>query len=245
MPQRIGHGLLTFLRGKVQNLYIHFVGHSFRMSRSQRIPRHAKAAGREHLFAVLVVGKRARLSHERINDVPIVDCRPLLADKSGHRLNQMSLVSHRDRFGSDAQINFAADQPAGNRIRVGAHVNCAAAGNPDTLDHVVGVEPFIRESVQMSDVIQKFRPPVLVGSRDQLFHERNVLVTRVEITTATQQERLVNSRLEMSVRRFHVTVLIRAAGVRAFRLAVVVTHQRRVTLGEFTPGRVIPHSCGQ
>jgi len=64
MPQRVGHGVLTFPSGDVQNLNVHFVGRFFRMSGAQRVPRHAKNGGRKHLLAVLIVGEGSRLSNE-------------------------------------------------------------------------------------------------------------------------------------------------------------------------------------
>jgi len=64
MSQCIGHGVLTFVSRQLQNLHVHFISHLFRMTGSQRVTRHTKTAGREHLFAVSVVGEGARFSHE-------------------------------------------------------------------------------------------------------------------------------------------------------------------------------------
>ncbi len=63
---------------------------------SQRIPRHAKTARRKHLFAILIAGEGSRFSHQRINNMPIIDGRLVLADNARHRLNQMAMMSHRD-----------------------------------------------------------------------------------------------------------------------------------------------------
>ena len=113
------------------------------MSSSQRVPRYAKTAGRKHLLAVSVVGEGSRFSHERIDNVTIIDRRQVLADQSRHDLNNVSVMSHRDLLGPDAQVNELADQPTGNRVRVGSHVDRAAARDSHTLDDVVRVEPFI------------------------------------------------------------------------------------------------------
>lgn len=43
--------------------------------------------------------------------MPIIDGRLVLADNSRHRLNQMTMMSHRDLFGTDAQIDKLTDQP--------------------------------------------------------------------------------------------------------------------------------------
>ena len=124
------------------------------MSSSQRVPRHAKTAGRKHLLAISVVGEGSRFSHERIDDVTIIDRRQILADQSRHGLNEVSVMSHRDLFGPDAKVDELADQSTGNRVRVGSYVDRAAARDSHALDDVVCVEPFIGQSIQMSQIIK-------------------------------------------------------------------------------------------
>ena len=55
-----------------------------------------------------------------------------------------------------------------------------------------------------------------------------------EVATATHQQGLVHDRFEMTVRRFHVTVLVRLANVDALRLHLVVIHQIAVACTELT-----------
>jgi|GEM_PF-1749245 len=245
MPQRVGHGVLTFLSGDVQNLDIPFVGHFFRMSGSQRVPRHAKNTGRKHLLAVLIVGEGSRFSHQRIDDVTIIDGGQILADQSRHGLNVVFVMCHRDLFGLDAKVDELADQPAGNRVRVGAHVDRAAARDTHALDDVVCVEPFIGQSIQMSQIIKEVLPPVVIGPLHQVFHERNVFLAAVEAPTAAQQQRLFDAILQVPVGRFDVAVFVGAASVRAFRFAVVVTHQSSIAFGEFATTGVISHGRRQ
>jgi hypothetical protein len=245
MPERISHSVLTFLSGQLQNLHVHFVGHFFCMSGSQRVPRHAKTTGRKHLLAVSVVGEGSRFSNERIDDVTIIDGSQLLADQSRHGLNNVSVMSHRDLFGPDAQVNELADQPTGNRVRVGSHGDRAAARDSHALDDVVRVEPFIGQSIQMSQVIQEVLPPVAIGPFHQVFHEGHVFFAAVKTSTATQQQRLIDTILEMAVGRFDVAVFVGTASIGAFRFAVVVTHQSRIPFGEFATTGVISHGRGQ
>jgi len=87
MSQRIGDGILPFASRKFQNLHIHFVRDLFGMRCSQRVPRHAKTARRKHLFTIPVAGESSGLSHERIDDVAIIDGRLILADNARHGLN--------------------------------------------------------------------------------------------------------------------------------------------------------------
>ena len=110
VSQCIGHGILTFVSRQFQYPHVHFVSHFFGMSGAQRVPRHTKTAGRKHFFAILIVGESTRFSHQRIDDVAIIDGRLILADDPRHRLNQMTMMRHRDLFGTDAKIDELANQ---------------------------------------------------------------------------------------------------------------------------------------
>ena len=111
IPQSIGHGVLAFVSRQFQNLHVHFVSHFFGMSGAQRVPCHAKTARWKHLFAILIAGESTRFSQQRIDDVAIIDSRLILTDNPWHRLNQMTLMRHRDLFGTDAKIDELANQP--------------------------------------------------------------------------------------------------------------------------------------
>jgi hypothetical protein len=78
--QRLGNCVLALARGQLQDLYIFLVGDVFRMRRAEDVISHAKLSRGKHLFAVPVIGKRARLTQERIDHVPIIDRHPLLAE---------------------------------------------------------------------------------------------------------------------------------------------------------------------
>ena len=199
ISQRIGHGVLTFVSRQFQNLHVHFVGHFLRMSGSQRVPRHAKTARRKHLFAILIAGESTRFSHQRIDDVTIIDGRLSLADNSRHGLNQMPVMSDGDLFGTDPKIDELTNQPTRHRIGIGAHMNRAAATDAHTLDDVVSVKPLVRQAFQMSKIIKELFPAVIVGSFDQLFHEGEVLFATFKVPAAAQHQRLLDAILEMPV----------------------------------------------
>ena len=175
----------------------------------------------------------------------IIDRRQVLADQSRHDLNNVSVMSHRDLFGPGAQVHELADQPTGNRIRVGSHVDRAAARDPHALDDVVRVEPFVRQPIQMSQIIKEVLPPVVIGPLHQVFHEGHVFFAAVKTPTATQQQRLIDTILEMAVGRFDVAVFVGTPSIGAFGFAVVVTHQSRIPFGEFATTGVISHGCCQ
>jgi hypothetical protein len=169
----------------------------------------------------------------------------MLPDQSRHGLNEVSVMSRCDLFGTDAKVDELPDQPTGNRVRVGSHGDRAAARDSHTLDDVVRVEPFIRQSIQMSQIIKEVLPSVVIGPLHQVFHEGNVFFAAVKTSTATQQQRLFDTILEMAVGRFDVAVFVGTASIGAFRFAVVVTHQSRIPFGEFATTGVISHGRGQ
>ena len=245
ISQSIGHSVLTFVCRNLQNLHIHFVRDFLRMSGAQRVPCHAKTARRKHLFAIPIAGEGTRFSHQRINDVAIIDGRLVLADNSRYRLNQMTMMRHSNLFGTDAKIDELTDQPTRYGIRVGSHIDCAAATDASVLDDVVGVEHCVWQSLQMSKVIKKLLSTIGVGSFDQIFHEGDVGFSSFKVATAAQHQRLIDTILEMSVGGFHVAVFVGTTCVRAFCFAVVITHECRISLSQFSATGVISYGGSQ
>ena len=83
------------------------------MGGAEHVVSDPKLAGRKHFFAVLIIGKCARLANQRIDDVAIIDRRQFLADQSLHRLNDVALVRDHNFFCSESQVNALTDQPTG------------------------------------------------------------------------------------------------------------------------------------
>ena len=245
VSQCIGHSVLAFVCCQFQNLYVHFVRDFLRMSGSQRVPRHAKTARRKHLFAILIAGEGTRFSYQRINDVAIIDGGLVLADDSWHRLDQMTMMRHSNLFGTDAKIDELTDQPTWYRIRVGSHIDCAAATDASVFDDVVGVEHCIGQSSQMSKVVKELLATIVVGSFDQIFHEGDISFSSFKVATAAQHQRLIDTILEMPVGGFHVAVFVGTTCVRAFCFAVVITHECRISRSQFSATSVISYGGSQ
>jgi hypothetical protein len=245
MSQRVGHRVLTFVSRKVQNLHVHLVSHFFGVRVSQRVPCHTKNGGRKHLFTILIVGEGTGLPHQRIDDVPIVDVCQIFADQPRHRLNVIAMMSDDDLFGTDSQIDEIADQPTGNGIRVGSHPNRAAATDTHARDDVVRVEPFVGQSLQMSQILEERFPSIVVGTFHQCFHKRNVLFATGKVSTAAKQQRLLDPIFDVSVGRFDIAIFVGAPSICAFRFTVVVIHQCRIPLGQFATTGVVSHGRRQ
>lgn len=155
------------------------------------------------------------------------------------------MMRHSNLFSTDAKIDELTDQPTWYRIRVGTHIDCAAATDASVLDDVVGVELCVWQSLQMSKVIKKLLSAVRVGFFDQIFHKGDIRFSSFKVATAAQHQRLIDTVLEMSVGGFDVAVLIGASCVRALRFAVVITHEGRISLSQFSATGVISYGGSQ
>jgi hypothetical protein len=166
---------------------------------SQYVPCHPEPAGGKHFLAVSVVCEGTRLANQRIDDVAIINRRLVFPDQSRHDLDDMFLMGHRDLFGGHTHVDQLTNQPTGDRIRIGSHLNRAAFGDSHTQQYVVGVEAFVGQSAETRLFFGESFSPIGVGSRNDLFHKTHVLFAAGKITTATKQQRLIEAVFEMSV----------------------------------------------
>jgi len=233
--------LLAFISGEFQNLQIHLVGNLHAVMPREQIISESKVAAGEHLFAVTVVGKRARFAHQRVNHVAIVNTRGLLANESLHRLKGLSLICHRDCLGADSHIDFASDQATGNRVSVGSNIDRRALTDTNPFELVVGVKSNVGKPTKGQSIFGKPLLASRIGASDDLLHEGHVFITTGEVTTSTKHERLVDAFLEVTVLRFDVAVLVGTSRIGPLRRATVVIHQCRVASRQCRSIRVIAY----
>jgi hypothetical protein len=69
----------------------------------------AKDGARKHLFVITKIRKCARFSHQRIDDVAVVDCGGVLANQSGHILDQRIAVVNDDSIHLDSHVDAVPD----------------------------------------------------------------------------------------------------------------------------------------
>lgn len=199
LTQGIFNGLLTFVSGELENLQIHLVCDAINVTRAKPIVSDPKVAAREYLFAITVVSERTGFSNQRIDHVSVVDACGLLADKPRHRLNERSLMSHRDGFSGNSRVDLTANQTTGNRVRVGTNVDRRAFTDANSLLRVIGVEPRCGQPAERRSFLFKPFRSTRVGVIDGRLHERHVVVSAGEVATAAKQQRLIDSIFEMSV----------------------------------------------
>lgn len=125
-------------------------------------------------FARKTSGYRGHLSkhlYHQVRCLPGTGSQPLILNparttrrEDPHRaIEDDDIVRHSNLFGTDAKIDELTVQPNRYRIRVGSHIDCAAATDASVLDDVVGVEHCVGQSRQMSKVIKKHLSAVHVG----------------------------------------------------------------------------------
>ena len=111
----------------------------------------------------------------------------------------MILVGHDDLLRAQPYVDFLADQPAGNGIGVGPHLDRAALADADAWQDVVSAESLRRQFLQMCLF---FGEPLLamgVASGDDFFHELHVILATGEVTAAAEHQSLVDAILDVTV----------------------------------------------
>jgi hypothetical protein len=123
--QRGLHSRLTLPCRQVQDLQI-LLGCSLWHPGAEQVIGQAEAAGREQVVAVAVVGERARLAHQPVDDVPIDDAVLAPTPQPWQPFQQPPGVPHLDVLGVQPGLDPFPDQPAGHRIDVVADMDGAA-----------------------------------------------------------------------------------------------------------------------
>jgi hypothetical protein len=126
-PQRIVDGLFAVVSRVMQNLQIFLRGLLSVAAIAKLIVGNAKPRRRKQILAIGVVGERARLPHQLIDDVPVVDLVVVAADQSGHRIHLLICVPDLDAIGVQPGFHLVTNQSTVHRIDVAMNVNQAAS----------------------------------------------------------------------------------------------------------------------
>lgn len=137
----------------MQDLQI-FLGRSLRLLRQQPVIGQPEAARREQVVAVAIVRERARFTHQPIDDVPVVDAMLAPATQTRQAFHLLLGVPHLDVVGVDAGLDPFANQTAGHRVGVAAHVDRAAVIHPHR-HALAGVQPLRRQRPQQDPIFLK------------------------------------------------------------------------------------------
>jgi hypothetical protein len=168
----------------------------------------AEATRRKQLVPIAVVGKRPRLAHQPVDDVPVVDAVLASAAQPGTALDEALAVPDLNVVGVQARLDPFADQAAGHRVGVAADVDGAPRIHSH-FDALGCVDPLRRQRPQHGQLLSAPCPPALIALGEQLPQERFVGRPAGKVAAAAQHQGLVQRPLELPMTLFHVAVLVR------------------------------------
>jgi hypothetical protein len=212
----------------VQDLQI-LLGRALRLLRQQPVIRQSEAARREQIVAVAVVGEGARLAHQPVDDVPVLDAMFAAAAQTRQAFHLLLGVPHLEVVGMEAHFDPFADQPAGHRVGVADDVDRAAAIHAHR-QALAGVKPLRRQRPQHSPFFLEALHPALIALSEQRMHERRVVAATGKIATATHHQGLIEGPFELAMALLHVAVLVRPRRVDGLAPQAVVVQQPLITL---------------
>jgi hypothetical protein len=191
----------------------------------------AKSARRKQLGPVAIPGERARLAHQPLNHVPIIDV--VLVPTAQTRLHFLLplAVPHLDRVGIHPYLHLLADQPGRHRVGVPFHGDGATRLHP----HRQAPERLLpprRQRLQESTFVEEPLRSRLVPLRAHFVQEGHIGFLAGEIVAAAQEQGLLHRVLETMVALLGVAVLVPLAGVDGLRLHLVMGHQRGIAARE-------------
>ena len=194
-----------------------------RGSFAQHVIGHAEPARGEQRGAVLIAGEGAGLAHQPVDDVPIIDALFLLATQTRQALDAALGVPHFQVLGVDPDIDALADEPAVHRIEIALHADQAALRHRHAHALATLLAAGRQRPQQWPLLVQTFLPARVPPPR-HLAQEGQILRPLGEIAAATQQQRLLDRLLEVTVRRFHVAVFVTRGRVRLFHHQTIMIH---------------------
>jgi hypothetical protein len=162
----------------------------------------------------------------------IIDPMLRLATQPLHRLHQRPRVPHLDLLRTDPRFHPLPDQPRRHRVGVLLHLDRAPLAHPH-LPTFCRLQPPRWQGSQPPLLLGKLLRTAGVPPRHHVTHELPVRLPTGEVSTATQQQLLLQRLLETPMALLAVAVLVPAVRIRRFGRHTVVTHQRLI------PARVL------
>jgi hypothetical protein len=147
-----------------QNLQILLRAQPVVVAGAEPIVGEAEPRRRKQVLAIDIVGERARLTHQLVNDVPIVDGVLVAADQPRPRLHVTIGVPDLDAVGEQPGFDPFADQPTMDRIGVAVEVD-HAAGVDAAANLQATVEPRIGQLAERRQLLGEAVAPAGVAGR--------------------------------------------------------------------------------
>lgn len=226
--QRVVDGDLADVGRMVQDLQVVLGAAPFVAAGAEPVVGQAKTRRREQILAISVMRERAGFTHQRIDDVPIVNRRAVPADQARQRIDELIRVPDLDAVGEEPGFDLFTDEPTMHRIDVALKVNQAAGIDP--AGHLQARrQPLLGQIPQRGHFLGETILPARVARRHGLPQEGYILLAAGELAAAAEQQRLIDGGLEVSVRRLRIAVLVRLPRVDPLTRHAVVRQQIAVT----------------
>jgi hypothetical protein len=193
---------------------------------------------------VTVVRECPRLAQQPVDHVAVLD--PVLAATTQTRQTFHTLlrVPYLDLFRADPRLHPLPDQTARHRVDVVLDMDRAApvhAHRPT----LARLQTTRRQRTQQRQLLDQTLLPVAVELLEQMPQERLVGRPALEVTAATQQQRLLQRPLELPMALLSVPVLVGLARLNRLTTQTVVPQQPLVTIRERRPLCAGRHRCRQ
>jgi hypothetical protein len=238
-PQGRFHHRLALLCRQVQDAKVFFVRCRCVLA-YQRVISDAKYARRKQFLAIAVLGKRSRLAHQPVDDVPVVHLVLVAAAQTRQTLDQLLRVPHFQVFRVQPHVYLHADQPARHHVAVPLHVNQAALVHA-TLQAAARFQASRRQRPQRRQFLRQPLTPTSIELVFDPVQKTRVRVTIGKISAAPQQQRLVHRFLETPVPLLDVAVLVGMAGLDLLPDKSVMLQQSLITVPELLARRGVVH----
>jgi hypothetical protein len=211
-PQGIVDSHFAVLGGMLQNLQIFLGARLFITAVAQPIEGEAKPRRREQVLAIDIVGESARLTHQLVDDMSIVNGVLVAADQARPTLHMVIRKPDLDAVGVEPGFDLFADQSTRHRIRVAMDVNQAAG--VDAAGHLQAtVEPSIGQCAERRRLFGEAVAPAGVANRHHVLQEIHVLLAAGKVAAAPQEQCLIHGGLEVPMRRLAIAILVRLPNV--------------------------------
>jgi hypothetical protein len=189
---------------------------------------------------MLVHRKRARLAHQPVDHVPIVDVVLVAPALPRQTFHQLLRVPYFQVFHVHTHFHVLADQPARHRVAIALHVNLTArvhlCAHP-----LARFQAPRRQRLHLGQLLRQTLAPIGIELIHQLPQKVLVLLPTRKVSAATQHQRLIGRLLETPMPLLHVAVLVAMPRLDLLARHLIVIHQPLVTLGELLLVRSIVH----
>lgn len=223
-------GRLAHPRGEVKDAQILAARTPWPVGK-QFVVGHAEPNAREQVAMPTVVFECSRFTDEAIDHVPVVDPMLALAMQTRQTFGASLGVPDLDVLSENAGRHLLADQPTWHTV--GIHLDDNRARTADRRrDRVVEGDRLRGQGTKGFAFFLKTFRSTGVLLLEHLIDKRLVSFSVGEVATATEQERLVDRFLEVSVQALAIAVLVRTSRVRLRRLDMIMEHQPTEPRGE-------------